>query len=279
MRPVLVALHAHPDDEAIFTGGTIVRAVQAGWRAVLIVATDGDRGTGAAGPALGGQRRAETLAAARVLGVERVEFLGYGDSGYHELPVGDPRIGSASASARALRAGTLADAHLDLAVAAVRQVLDEERAVALTSYDNNGIYGHIDHVLVHEIAVRSIEGTACEHYEATLDRGVLRQLRSELVARGLADNRWPQWLSERLGLESGPDLVGVDVAHQLDQKRTAMAAHSSQVLEATNFMGLPAGAFHHLVGTEWLRIARRERGLLLDVLNETDARVKVPVGV
>ena len=51
VRPVLVALHAHPDDEAIFTGGTIVRAVAAGWRVVLVVATDGDRGTGPGAPA------------------------------------------------------------------------------------------------------------------------------------------------------------------------------------------------------------------------------------
>jgi LmbE family N-acetylglucosaminyl deacetylase len=272
-------LHAHPDDEAIFTGGTILRAAQAGWRVVLIVATEGDRGrsTGSRGTDLGAQRRAETLAAARVLGVERVEFLGYGDSGYDEPSGGVPVVGAASA--RALRSGTLAAAHIDAVAAAVRRVLVEEGAVALTSYDDNGIYGHIDHVLVHEIAVRSVEGTSCEHYESTLGRSALRRLRKELVGRGLVADLWPPVLAEQLGVEDGPALVTVDVTGQLEHKLVAVAAHSSQLLEATNFMGLPAGAFHHLLGTEWFRVARRGRGHFLDMLGTTDETALRPVAV
>ena len=103
MRPVLVSLHAHPDDEAIFTGGTIAAAVESGWRVVLVVATEGDLGSRpASGGEIGAHRRAEALAAASVLGIERVEFLGYGDSGY--LPPAGPS-GSTAARARGLRAG------------------------------------------------------------------------------------------------------------------------------------------------------------------------------
>jgi len=277
VRPVLVALHAHPDDEAIFTGGTILRAVRAGWRVVLIVATEGDRGRGYEGAGLGPRRRSETLAAASVLGVERVEFLGYGDSGYEDPPRPDQQVGPASA--RALRSGTLAAAHIDAAAAAVRRILVEEGAVALTSYDDNGIYGHIDHVLVHEIAVRALEGTACEHYESTLVRGALRQLRQELVERGLSTDLWPSSLSERLGVEDGPALVAVDVTDELDLKLAAMAAHSSQLLEAVTFMGLPAGAFHHLLGTEWFRVARRGGGEFLGMVRATDPAARQPVAV
>jgi LmbE family N-acetylglucosaminyl deacetylase len=276
-RPVLVTLHAHPDDEAIFTGGTILRAVRAGWRVVLIVATEGDLGTGSGGPDLGARRRAETLAAARILGVERVEFLGYGDSGYDDATWTGP--GNEPASARALRSGTLAAAHLDAAAAEVRRILVEEGAVALTSYDDNGIYGHIDHVMVHEIAVRSVEGIPCEHYQSTVGRSALRQLRTELVGRGLIADLWPSSLAERLGVEDGPTLVGIDVADQLDLKLVAMAAHSSQLLEATTFMGLPAGAFHHLLGTEWFRVARRGSGRFLAMLQSADDTVLRPVAV
>jgi len=276
MRPVLVALHAHPDDEAIFTGGTILRAVRSGWRVVLIVATEGDLGAGSRGRDLGAQRRAETLAAAEVLGVERVEFLGYGDSGYEDRPA-DPEAGTATA--RALTSGTLAAAHLDAVASAVRRILVAEDAVALTSYDDNGIYGHIDHVLVHEIAVRSVEGTSCELYESTLSRSAVRQLRRELVGRGLVADVWPSQLAEHLGVEDGPALVAVDVTGQLDEKLAAVAAHSSQLLEATTFMGLPAGAFHHLLGTEWFRVARRGRGQFLEMLQEAHDRVRQPVAV
>jgi LmbE family N-acetylglucosaminyl deacetylase len=279
VKPVLVTLHAHPDDEAIFTGGTILRAVEAGWRVVLIVATEGDRGRsrGSGGADLRTRRRAETMAAASVLGVERVDFLGYGDSGYVDAPRRDPH--ARVASARGLRPGTLAAVHIDEVAATVRRVLVEEGAVALTSYDDNGIYGHIDHVQVHEIATRSVEGTSCELYESTLDRSALRRLRTELMGRGLVPDRWPPELAEQLGVESGPALVTVDVSGQLDRKLVALAAHSSQVVEATTFMGLPAGVFHYLLRTEWFRVRRRGRGRFLDMLRLTDDIVPRPVAI
>ena len=249
MSPVLVALHAHPDDESIFTGGTIVRAVEAGWRVVLVVATDGDRGTGpgVTRAELAARRRAETREAAAALGIGRVVFLGHGDSGYPAPPAPE-RHGVASG--RAIAPGTLAAAHVDGVADRVRQILVEEGATALTGYDDNGVYGHIDHVLVHQIAARSVQGTECELYEATLDRGALRALRHCLVTRGLLPDLWPTSLAEQLGVETGPDLFAVDVSEQLDRKLLAVAAHSSQIVEATSFMGLPAGAFHHLLRTE-----------------------------
>jgi LmbE family N-acetylglucosaminyl deacetylase len=269
--PVLVALHAHPDDEAIFTGGTIVRAVGAGWRVVLVVATDGDRGTGpgVTRAELAARRRDETREAAAVLGIERVVFLGHGDSGY-TAPASPDRNGVASG--RAIASGTLAAAHLDGVADRVRQILVEEGATALTGYDNNGVYGHIDHVMVHEIAARSVQGTDCELYEATLDRGALRGLRHRLVGRGLLPDLWPAALAEQLGTESGPDVFAVDVSEQLDRKLLAVAAHSSQIVEAPSFMGLPAGAFHHLLRTEWFRVGRAGRGRLLDAVASDRSR-------
>jgi LmbE family N-acetylglucosaminyl deacetylase len=274
MRPVLVSLHAHPDDEAIFTGGTIAAAVEAGWRVVLVVATEGDLGSRpASGGEIGAHRRAETLSAASVLGIERVEFLGYGDSGYltPEGPSGTP-----VARARGLRAGTLADAFVGGAARRVRDILVEEGAAVLTSYDANGVYGHIDHVQVHEIAARSVEGTGCALVEATIGRAALRYLRSSLLERGLVSDLWPLALVEQIGVEDGPDLMSVDVTTYLETKLTAVAAHSSQVVEAATFMGLPAGAFHHLLGTEWFRVARPGDGRFFGLLDSVGAAVVPP---
>ena len=259
MTPVLVTLHAHPDDESIFTGGTIATAIDAGWRVVLVVATDGDQGErpSSAGHDLGAYRRAEVLEAAAVLGIARVEFLGYGDSGYST-----PLAGAAPH-------GSLAAASVGSAATAVRRLLLEEQATALTSYDADGIYGHVDHVRVHEIGARSVVGTDCELYEATVSRRELRRLRRDLVGRGLLGTRWPSGLSERLGVEDGPDLVGIDVTRHLPVKLAAVSAHSSQVMEADSFMGLPAGAFHHLFATEWFRVARPGHGRFLDLVAAT----------
>jgi LmbE family N-acetylglucosaminyl deacetylase len=276
VRPVLVTLHAHPDDEAIFTGGTIVSAVEAGWRVVLIVATEGDLGVHplSAGTDLGAHRREETLTAASVLGIERVEFLGYRDSGYATLADDDDDL--SVAQARGLQSGTLAAAFVDGAARAVRRILSEERAVALTSYDSNGIYGHIDHVQVHEIARQSVAGTDCELYEATISRAVLRRLRNVLMERGLVQELWPMALAEHLGVEDGADLVSVDVFRHLGTKLAAVAAHSSQVMEAPSFMGLPAGVFHHLLDTEWFRIARPGTGRFLDMVQSANAPLPAP---
>jgi len=121
-------------------------------------------------------------------------------------------------------------------------------------------------VRVHEIGTRAVTGTDCELYEATVSRPELRRLRRDLVGRGLVGTRWPPGLSERLGVEGGPDLVGVDVRRHLPLKLAAVSAHSSQVMEADSFMGLPAGAFHHLFATEWFRVARAGRGRFLNLV-------------
>ncbi len=86
MPHTLVCFHAHPDDEALLTAGTMAKAAAAGHRVVLVVATRGEVGEVAAdflgdGEALGARRWHELERAAEVLGVARLEWLGYGDSG------------------------------------------------------------------------------------------------------------------------------------------------------------------------------------------------------
>ena len=278
MKPVLVSLHAHPDDESIFTGGVIAAAVEAGWRVVLVVATEGDLGASpSTGADIGTHRRSEALAAAAVLGIERVEFLGYGDSGYSPQ-VGDP-AGSMVARARGLRSGTLADAFVEGAARRVRRILVEEGAAALTGYDANGVYGHIDHVQVHEIAARGVEGIDCALVEATMSRTRLRTLRNDLLGRGLESDLLPLALVEQLGVEDGPDLIAADVSPYLGTKLAAVAAHSSQVVEASTFMGLPAGAFHHLLGTEWFRVALPGDGRFVDLIRSIGCGPDLPVPV
>jgi LmbE family N-acetylglucosaminyl deacetylase len=261
VTPCLVAFHAHPDDEAIFTGGTIVRAVRSGWRVVLVVATSGESGRspGWVGDDLAAHRRAETDASARLLGVDRVEFLPYRDSGADPVdPAG--RRGGPGASA------TLAGSSVLEAAARLRTILIDEHATVLTSYDGGGIYGHRDHVRVHEIAAAAVLDTLCDLVEATVSRTALRALRADLVARGLRTEAWPEDLLGRVGVEDTGDLVAVDVTEELPVKLRALAAHASQVVEAQSFMGLPPGAFHRLLGVEWFRTARVVDGRFSDLV-------------
>ncbi|MGH3624095.1 MAG: PIG-L deacetylase family protein, partial [Sciscionella sp.] len=82
----LVSFHAHPDDECIACGGVMRKAFEEGHRVVLVVATRGEHGEVQDGFLAGGEqlwrrRVTETHASAEILGAQRVEFLGYTDSG------------------------------------------------------------------------------------------------------------------------------------------------------------------------------------------------------
>jgi len=263
-RPCLVVFHAHPDDEAIFTGGTIAMAVAARWRVVLVVATSGEEG---AKPdwltdELGPSRRSETRASAQILGIERTEFFGYRDSGTDSSPNrGSLEPDGLQSSSLALHAAPLHEC-----VERLRQVIDEERPAALTSYDPRGIYGHPDHVRVHDIASAAVVGTECDLYEATICRRTLRRLRDTLVARGLQESSWPQDLTDSIGTDERGVLVTLDVSPHIRKKRAAIAAHASQVVEASSFMGLPPGAFHRLLETEWFIPVRSVDGRMARLL-------------
>src|SRR3954462_9428049 len=81
----VVFVHAHPDDEASQSAGSMARAVSEGHRVVLVVATNGDHGDApddlAEGETVVDRRRAEAAASNAVIATHRVKSLGYADSG------------------------------------------------------------------------------------------------------------------------------------------------------------------------------------------------------
>src|SRR3954469_25612713 len=91
-RPLtLMAVHAHPDDEATGTGGVLARYAAEGCTTVLVTCTDGRCGDGPDGvkpgepghdpAAVVAVRRAELEASAKALDITHLEMLGYADSG------------------------------------------------------------------------------------------------------------------------------------------------------------------------------------------------------
>jgi len=245
----IVTFHAHPDDEAIATGGTMALAARAGHRVVLVVATRGERGQVAEGflppgRTLGEVREAETRAAARILGVARVEFLGYEDSGM--VTDGPEPTPEPDADARCF---ALAD-H-DEAARRLAGILTEEAAEVLTCYDPHGGYRHPDHVAVHRVghAAASLAGVP-RVYESTMNRTRIAELRAEMERSGGAPP--PRAAEDEFfGTPDRGINTAVDVSKVIDVKRRAMAAHASQIGEDSFFLSLPPEAFAAAFGTEW----------------------------
>jgi LmbE family N-acetylglucosaminyl deacetylase len=234
----VVFFHAHPDDEAIFTGLTMRRLADAGVRVVLATATSGELGAPLVplrpGESTAARRRQELEAACAELGVARLVLFGRRDSG---MP------------------GWSENNHPDALAAACRRTLarrlarlcEEEAAAALVHYDNHGIYGHPDHVAVHHIGQLAARFAQITAYQATVDREHLhiahQTAEGDHLVHG-ANSSQPSPYG-RVTVEI-PLAVAADGA-TLAAKRRAMAVHASQIPP----QALELAGFADVYGLEW----------------------------
>jgi LmbE family N-acetylglucosaminyl deacetylase len=254
-RRTLVTFHAHPDDEAIATGGVMAQAAAAGHRVVLVLATMGELGEVSEGVLRDGEELAErrvveAAAAAEILGVERIEFLGYRDSGMAD----DPRRHDS---------GSFASADIEEAAGRLAAILVEENADVLTVYDSNGNYGHPDHIQVHRVGHRAGElaGTP-DVFEATMNRDYIQGLMREMADQMPEGVERPDPDEMELGVREWEITTRVDVTAFVEAKRAAMAAHASQIDENSFFLQMPLEAFRRGFGYEWFIHKGVEPGIL-----------------
>jgi LmbE family N-acetylglucosaminyl deacetylase len=245
----VVVLHAHPDDEAIFTGATIRRLADRGARVVLVTATAGELGTPRVplqGRSLAAVRRAELEAAAQELGVARLVLLGRRDSGMPGW--------AAAADPRALVRADLRGLASTLA-----RLVEAERAEAVVAYDADGIYGHPDHVAVHLVGRHAASLAGVTSYEATVDREHLHFAGVHVLdAAAPEPGRYG-----RVTAEISTAVAATDA--ELEAKRRAMAAHASQIDPAE----LAGPAFAAAYELEWY--VRHGPAALLEELGNAHA--------
>lgn len=281
VRQTVVAVNAHPDDEAILMGGTLARMSAEGHRVILVTATDGGAGpTAATGGTrsdsassalhrdLGARRLNELHASAAALGAAEVIDLGYADSG----------MGPADLPAQGERQ-RLHTVPIEMAAGRVANIVTSRSAKLVIGYDSAGGYGHRDHVHIHHIVRRAVQlssedRTAAQHsgvafgaaprlIEATAPREpILRAL--EALARlrllgGFDPQEWARAFTPRAQITHR-----VDVRNHLCAKRAALAAHASQAaIDSTlaRVLALPGPLFTWLLGREFfIEPARRLPG-------------------
>jgi LmbE family N-acetylglucosaminyl deacetylase len=265
----LVCFHAHPDDETLTTAGTMAKAAAAGHRVVVVVATGGEFGEVpddlAPGETLVDRRRAETMCSCDTIGVSRVAWLGYQDSGMSGWEQnGNP--------------ASFVQADVEEAAGRLAAILNEESAAVVTVYDWHGNYGHPDHVKVHTVGHRAAELAATPFvYEATMNTDDFVRVMTEARAAGLeigpSDNDDPaSWTDDGqpFGTPEAQLTTAVDVRDVLVVKRAALACHRSQTTDTSLLLAMPDAWFARSFGTEWFVRKGAKPGIREDALAGLD---------
>ncbi len=253
----VVFFHAHPDDEASQTSGSMARLADEGHRVIVVFATNGEHGTVpddlAEAETVVDRRRSEAFAAAEVIGTQRVVFLGYLDSGMTGWEQNN-------------HPEALVQADLDEAAGRLAAILDEEDADFLVGYDWHGNYGHPDHIAVHRISYRAAELAKRRPrvLEQTGNRDDAKRMASRAEALGMpaAESEWVGDDGLPIGMPESELHWRVDVTAQLARKRAALAAHSSQS-DAQWMLSIPEQALAAWLGYEYYRENGRD-GPLVD---------------
>ena len=255
---MLVCFHAHPDDEAIATGGLMTLAKRDGHEVVLVLATRGEQGEPQPGVLNDGEslwerRVVETHQAAEIMDLDRVEFLGYEDSGMIGEPTNENPL-------------CFWQADVEEASQRLAAILREVDADVLTIYDSHGGYGHPDHIQVHRVGKRAAEIAGIDRvFQSTMNRDrIMKQMaenasifendvEGELEGETVEQMRKRAEAADR-GEFGSPETVithAVDVADVVDVKKAAMAAHRSQIGPDSFFFKMPEAVFVAAFGTEW----------------------------
>ena len=249
--PTLVCVHAHPDDEALFTAGVTSHYADLGYRVVLITCTNGqlgldDHARPGSDPlhdieVTRATRAAELQRAAVVAGFSRVVTLGYDDSGMTGWPQNERR-----------------EAFMNADVASVARtiaaVMDEEHASVVLTYDENGFYGHPDHIMANVVTRAALELAASPKrlYYPVAPKGVLEEFVAGAKAQGVF---LPAWILDAAHTVSD-DMVAatMDVRAFAKRKHQAIALHASQVDNA-ELVTMDEELFTLLFGIEYYQRA------------------------
>ena len=151
-----MAVHAHPDDEGVQTGGVFAMYKARGVHTVLVTCTNGEMGDSPDGlkpdkeghdtAATSELRLRELAEAVRALGIDDLELLGYRDSGMMGWPQNE-------------HPGAFWNAPLEEATGRVAALMERHRPEVVITYDDRGLYGHPDHIQAHRATIAAAERT------------------------------------------------------------------------------------------------------------------------
>lgn len=270
----LLLVHAHPDDESITTGSTMARYAAEGARVTLVTCTLGEGGEvippelahleerreGGLGP----HRIGELADAMRALGVTDHRFLGgagrYRDSGMMGVPDNDDPA-------------CFWRADVDEAAGHLVEVIREVRPQVLVTYDENGGYGHPDHIQAHRVALRAHELAAdpgfrpelgpawriAKVYWTRMPRSVIEAALLETAAKSPYERTAP--VEQIPGVVDDEAVTTVlENAAYAGAKAAAMRAHATQITVSGAYFALSNLLGQPLLAAEYFQLVRGTPG-------------------
>lgn len=246
----MMAVHAHPDDEASKGAATMARYAAEGIAVRVVTCTGGERGA-VLNPRLTDDaevnrdlpqvRIKEMDKAARALGISH-HWLGFIDSG---LPEGDPRP--------PLPQGCFAVTPLEESVGRLVAQIREFRPQVLTTYNENGGYPHPDHIRCHEVSIAAVAAAADPdqyrqagppwqvskvYYDHGFSPARIRQIHDALEERGI-ESPFEEWLQRRGTIPERDVTTRVECADYFGQRDDALRAHATQIDPDGFFFAVP----------------------------------------
>jgi LmbE family N-acetylglucosaminyl deacetylase len=271
MNHSLLAIFAHPDDEAFGTGGTIARYAAEGVKTYLVCATRGEVGeisdpSLATPETLGQVREAELRCATETMGVCELIFLDYRDSGMAGTSENqDPRA--------------FINAPAKEVIARLVAIIRRLRPQVVLTFEPFGGYGHPDHIAIHCHTVAAFDAAADASYAPELGapwqakrlfytaipRSFFLEMRSRMAALGLDTSDLDRFEDPRVGWPDELVNVRINVSGNVQSKWEALNCHRTQFGPGNLFHRLPDAEVKQLMSSECFSLAWPEPqpGLIL----------------
>lgn len=273
----MLLVHAHPDDESITTGATMAYYAAAGAQVTLLTCTLGEEGEilvpelaqleAAQADQLGGFRIGELASAMRELGVSDHRFLGgpgrFRDSGMMGT--------SANAHPRAFWRAAQDEGVFAQAVAHAVEVIREVRPHVVVTYDDNGDYGHPDHIMAHRVATAAVAAAAdpaqgdgepwqvAKFYWTATPKSLLRR-GAEVLAGAEHPFEVPDVEALPFGVEDELVTTAIDASGYGEAKLRALAAHRTQISVDGPFFALSNMLGREVLAVEHFRLVSGSLG-------------------
>jgi len=213
MQKKLLAIFAHPDDEAFGPGGTLAKYGQEGVEIHLLSATRGEAGTNTnikyrnvskridGEITIGCIREKELLKSAKILGIKKVEFLNYID-------------------------GTLCNAiYHELADKIIKKI-NEFKPQVIVTVERRGVSGHLDHIAVSMITTY-----------AFLKTSYPKKLYYQCLPKNMRDKVMDDYFVYfPEGYDEDEITTRIDISCCWEKKVVAMKAHQSQIKDVKNIL-------------------------------------------